>query len=43
MKNNEIRNYKKIGDNYYEWCIDDWNKLEHLEWSPIFMAGGYKW
>eukprot|EP00833_Pecoramyces_ruminatium_P009618 jgi/Orpsp1_1/1183650/evm.model.c7180000086149.1 len=40
---NEKKNYEMVSDNYYEWNIENWSKMEYLEWSPTFMAGGYKW
>ncbi|ORX45363.1 hypothetical protein BCR36DRAFT_116834 [Piromyces finnis] len=32
-----------MDESYYEWKIENWSKLQHLEWSPMFMAGGYQW
>jgi hypothetical protein len=36
------RNIVKSG-NYYEWVIDDWNKINDWIFSPVFNVGGYRW
>ncbi|OUM60848.1 hypothetical protein PIROE2DRAFT_13290, partial [Piromyces sp. E2] len=41
--NDQINNYNILNDTYYEWKIENWSKLQHIEWSPVFLAGGYKW
>ncbi|ORX47578.1 cysteine proteinase [Piromyces finnis] len=33
-----------VDESYYEWVIEDWDKLiEKKEYSPEFIIGGYKW
>jgi len=37
-------NYEIQGENYYEWPIEDWTRLdENFNKSPLFEIGGYKW
>ncbi|KAG4101427.1 hypothetical protein H8356DRAFT_1289411 [Neocallimastix lanati (nom. inval.)] len=37
-------NYKIKEENYFEWRIDDWEKLKNCwEYSPEFNIGGYEW
>jgi len=39
----EIKGDKIIGEDYYEWKIDNWESLNELEESPEFEIGNYKW
>jgi len=33
-----------VGEDFFEWVIDDWEKLiERKEYSPEFAVGGYRW
>ncbi|ORX77620.1 hypothetical protein BCR32DRAFT_295511 [Anaeromyces robustus] len=43
IKDNSAKTNKIIGEDYYEWTIDEWNKRKNIEYSPEFIAGGYKW
>ena len=38
-----VKSDKIIGEKYYEWEIKNWSKLNSVEYSPQFSAGGYKW
>eukprot|EP00833_Pecoramyces_ruminatium_P014215 jgi/Orpsp1_1/1188247/evm.model.d7180000063420.1 len=32
-----------IGENHYEWKIENWEKLSNIENSPVFTFGDFKW
>ncbi|OUM63498.1 hypothetical protein PIROE2DRAFT_9914, partial [Piromyces sp. E2] len=42
---NEInkKDEEVIGEDYYEWEINNWNELTSTKYSPIFKAGNYEW
>jgi hypothetical protein len=43
IKNDNIKEDEIIGEDYYEWVIKDWNKLEDEEYCPEFTAGNHRW
>jgi len=42
---NEIngKNEEVIGEDYYEWEINNWSELKNGDYSPIFTIGNQKW
>jgi len=43
IKNDSVKEEEIVGEDYYEWNIKDWNKLEDEEYCPEFPAGGHRW
>jgi ubiquitin carboxyl-terminal hydrolase 7 len=44
MENDNAVTDEVVEENYYEWVIEDWDKLENKkEYSPEFIIGGYRW
>jgi len=43
MKNNNTTEVNNSNERYYEWNVENFDKLKFHEISPIFLTGKYKW
>jgi len=43
MKTENLKNYKISGEDFYEWEIIDWNKINKERLGSEFQIANHKW